>query len=161
MPRRAGAVEVLSNRIPSTRKRFLALAERAPRAGAEAARVEAKSRCPVSPHDKDHLIETVRIESRRTKTIREHSLLAGDPSTDAAPPAAVEFGTGAYYRRPGGEEVLDANALPAAGRRTPWVYYDAATDSYFTTIGNRPQPFMGPAAEVGREAMLRAAEGGV
>lgn len=151
-------VEVLSNRIKSTRRAYKRLARDSARAGAEAAADEARERCPVSPWKKDHLVATIRVETRETKTINEASVLAGDPSSDAAPPATVEFGTGKGYRRPSPGEVVDVEALPATGRQTPWVYFNPYTGEFVTTSGNDPQPFMGPAYPPGREAMMKEAK---
>jgi len=51
----------------------------------------------------------------------------------------VEFGTGVYGENPKGGH-----------RKTPWVYYNEATQSFVITRGNKAQPFLNPAAEANR-----------
>ena len=46
----------------------------------------------------------------------------------------VEKGTGIY-------------ATSGRGRQTPWVYKDPRTGKFIRTIGQKPQPFLTPAAE--------------
>lgn len=53
----------------------------------------------------------------------------------------VEKGTGIYAE--------DHN-----GRLTPWVYYDNKTDQYYTTHGQKPQPFIRPAVEKNRDKII-------
>lgn len=149
-------VKVISNRIRQARQKYDRLATRTARTGAEASADAARERCPVSPHEKKHLIDTIRVEERRTKTLREAVVIAGDPSTDAAPPAPVEFGSGRRYQKPEGVE-----GAPSQGRQTPWVYFNPYTGQFVTTTGNDPQPFMGPSYPVGREAAERTARKGV
>ena len=145
------------NRIPQARRAYQRHAERSARTGAEVAADTARERCAVSPHAKEHLVDTIHVETRRTKTIHEAQTIAGDPASDAAPPAMVEFGTGREYERPSSADVEDAGALPATGRQTPWVYFNEYTGRFVTTTGNEPQPFMGPGYSAGREAMESAA----
>ena len=61
----------------------------------------------------------------------------------------VEFGTGISGENPKGGH-----------RSTPWIYFDEATQSFVWTRGNRPQPFLNPAAEMNRrkhsERMIKA-----
>lgn len=56
----------------------------------------------------------------------------------------VEFGTGIYGSNPKG------------GHRTsPWVYFSDALQRFVWTRGNRPHPFMHPAAESNRSDHIR------
>ena len=57
----------------------------------------------------------------------------------------VEFGTGIHNKE-------------GKGRTTPWVYYDVARDAFFTTEGNKPQPFLTPAFENNIDEMRKQAE---
>ena len=52
----------------------------------------------------------------------------------------VEFGTGLF-------------AVNGDGRQTPWSYQDEMGE-WHTTIGQHPQPFLGPALEMNRETII-------
>lgn len=52
----------------------------------------------------------------------------------------VEFGTGLF-------------AVNGDGRQTPWSYQDEMGE-WHTTIGQHPQPFLGPALETNRETII-------
>ena len=52
----------------------------------------------------------------------------------------VEFGTGLF-------------AVNGDGRQTPWSYQDE-NGEWHTTIGQHPQPFLGPALEMNRETII-------
>lgn len=52
----------------------------------------------------------------------------------------VEFGTGLF-------------AAHGDGRQTPWSYQDEKGE-WHTTIGQHPQPFLGPALEMNRETIV-------
>jgi len=54
----------------------------------------------------------------------------------------VEIGTGIYA----GEGTNGMyNQYQGTGRQTPWVYYDAYLDQWFTTVGQKAQPYLLPA----------------
>ena len=53
----------------------------------------------------------------------------------------VEFGTGLF-------------AVNGDGRQTPWSYQDEMGE-WHTTIGQHPQPFLGPALEMNRETIIK------
>lgn len=52
----------------------------------------------------------------------------------------VEFGTGLF-------------AVHGDGRQTPWSYQDEKGE-WHTTVGQHPQPFLGPALEMNRETIM-------
>lgn len=60
----------------------------------------------------------------------------------------VEYGTGVYATGEGGSRA----------RKIPWVYRDPKTGKFYTTVGNPPQPFMGPAWRESQPLFVRDLE---
>ena len=54
----------------------------------------------------------------------------------------VEFGTGIFAENGGGRTDV------------PWTYYDLKTNSYITTSGSHPHPYMRPALDENREDII-------
>lgn len=62
----------------------------------------------------------------------------------------VEYGTGLF------------SSHPMGGRRdVPWIYFDEKKKEYFTTYGQKPQPYMRPALDENREKILELIKEGV
>ena len=60
----------------------------------------------------------------------------------------VEFGTGLFAENGGRQDV-------------PWVYYDRKHDTFVTTEGMHPSPFMRPALDENRAEILRILKEGI
>lgn len=60
----------------------------------------------------------------------------------------VEYGTGLFAENGGRQDV-------------PWVYYDVKHDTFVTTNGMHPHPFMRPALDENREEITRILKEGI
>ena len=60
----------------------------------------------------------------------------------------VEYGTGLFAEEGGRTDV-------------PWVYYDLKNDTFVTTCGRNPAPFMRPALDENREEIKRILREGI
>lgn len=57
---------------------------------------------------------------------------------------------GVYVEKGTGIFAVDNN-----GRKTPWVYFSTQSNSFVTTYGQKPQPFLTPAAEENIDTLLK------
>lgn len=61
----------------------------------------------------------------------------------------VEYGTGIFAENGGGRQDV------------PWTYYDRKNDTFVTTNGMHPHPYMRPALDENREEILRILREGI
>ncbi len=137
------------NRIPQVRALVESRTRGALEDAAQVTEVAAKAGVPIGPYA-PHIIDSIEASSVLSVP-RGHQVhvTAGDDTTPY--PWFIEAGTGRYFDPPETED-----PYPAGGRQTPWVYYNPDYGTFFTTEGNKPQPFLGPAYELGRTLAERA-----